>query len=142
MTLETRQKWLLAASFVIGAFGLTTALAAHPATAGFTTFLTDLILWPIDGKETLTAPETRIFAAISGGILAGWGVLLWLVSSKLLPREPELARSMILTSITTWFLIDSTASFAAGAPFNPILNTVFLLSFWVPLWSPVRQAEA
>ena len=33
----------------------------------------------LDGAETLVASEARLLAAISGGVMVGWGVTLWLV---------------------------------------------------------------
>ena len=130
---HTAQTSLQIASAIIVAFGIVTAAAAHPQAAGITTFLVDLMFWPVDGAQSLAAPEARLLSAIGGGVTAGWGVMLWLVSTRLYGREPALTRSIILTSIATWFVIDSTCSILAGAPFNALLNVGFLLLFWVPL---------
>jgi hypothetical protein len=59
--------------------------------------------------------------------------MIWLVAGRLYPRDPELARTLILASVAAWFVIDSLGSVAAGAPLNAVLNVVFLLVFWLPL---------
>lgn len=131
---QTTSKWLRAASALVVGFGVLVVLAAHPATAGLTMFLIDFILWPIDGAQGGVTPELRLIFAISGGVLVGWGVMLWLIATRLYPREPQLARSMILWSVAVWFVVDSAASIVAGAPLNALLNTSFLLMFGLPLW--------
>lgn len=127
-------RWLKLASAVVIGFGILTALAALPWAAGPTVLLTDLILFPLDGGQSLSAPETRILVAILGGALAGWGVLLWQATTRVYAQHPVLGRSLILTSIGIWFSIDSTASVLAGAPFNVLLNVPFLAMFVLPLW--------
>ena len=131
--------WLKAAAAIVVGFGGLVALAAHPATAGPTVLLADLIFWPIDGTATFAAAETRVMSAIGGGLMAGWGVLLWLLAARLYPREPALARTMILTSVGVWFVVDGIGSVAAGAPLNVVLNAGFLAMFVVPLWSPRKH---
>lgn len=134
--------WLKTASAIVFGFGVLVALAALPALAGPTRILADIILWPFDGAQSLSGSEARILCAIGGGVMAGWGALLWLVSAKLYPREPELARAMILASVATWFVIDGVASVLAGAPLNAALNIGFLLLFALPLRRGRKTAEA
>ena len=140
MQVHATQFWLKIASAIVIGFGGVIALAALPATAGPTLFLTDLIFWPVDGAQSLSAPETRLFCAIDGGLLAGWGVMLWLVTTQLYPREPELARTMILYGIGVWFVIDSLGSIAARAPLNALFNVGFLLAFVLPLKRSMERA--
>jgi hypothetical protein len=133
---ETMSKtiaWLKAASLVIVGFGILVVFAALPATSGPTLFITNLVSWRFDGSQNLAMPETRLLCAVLGGVLTGWGMLLWLISSQLFPREPELARRLILWSVGTWFVIDSTGSIVAGAPTNALFNIPFLLAFLLPL---------
>jgi hypothetical protein len=94
----------------------------------------DLIFWPLDGAEALAANEARLLAAISGGVMVGWGVMLWLVVTRLLPADPMLARTMLVWGMLAWFFVDSTGSLAAGAPINVALNTVLMLGIVVPAW--------
>jgi hypothetical protein len=134
MTQENTQRWLKFGSALTIFFGLLVAVAATPAGAAPTSFLADLIFFPIDGAQNVGAPETRLLNAIGGGVMAGWGVLLWLLTTRLYPRDPKLARQLIIPSIVTWFVIDSTGSILAGAPLNAVFNVSFLLIFCVPLW--------
>ena len=134
--------WLKIASAVVVGFGILLLLAAYPATSAPVVVLSDLILWPVDGTQTLDAPEPRLLSGILGGVMAGWGVLLWTVSTRLYPREPDLARTLILTSIWVWFVADGIGSTVAGAPLNVLLNVGFLALFVVPLWSSRKHAAA
>jgi hypothetical protein len=129
-----------AAALVVG-FGVLALMGAHPATAEPLRFLIDMVFWPVNGAEDLSASATRLVCAIGGGLMVGWGLMLWQVATRLYPRDPELARTMILTSIGAWFIVDSAGSIAAGAPVNAVLNIGFLLAFTIPLWRPKRLAE-
>jgi hypothetical protein len=79
-------------------------------------------------------PETRLLSAIGGGVMVGWGVLLWMLSTQLFPSDQRLAAKLIIASIVTWFVIDSAGSIIVGAPLNAAFNVSFLLIFCVPLW--------
>ena len=133
--------WLRAASTIVIGFGVLIALSSYPP-AGFATgFLIDLIFWPIDGAQDISQPATRFVFAVSGGVMIGWGLLLWQIVTRLLPKDPSLARSMILASVGIWFVTDSLASVVAGAPLNALLNVPFLLIFALPLWRNPEAAQ-
>ena len=134
MNQDTTLRWLKFGSALTILFGILVAAAATPIGAGPTQFLTDLIFFPIDGAQDITAPETRLFSAIGGGVMAGWGVLLWMLSTQLFPSDQALAAKLIIASIVTWFVIDSMGSIIVGAPLNAAFNVSFLLIFCVPLW--------
>ena len=55
--------------------------------------------------------------------------------------HPMLGRSLILKSIMTWFLIDSSMSIAAGVPLNVIGNLGFLLVFTLPVLGIAANRE-
>jgi hypothetical protein len=134
--------WLQISAAILAGFGLVVALAAHPVTAEANGFLVDLVFWPIDTAPTLDAPATRLMSAISGGLMTGWGVMLWQIASQLYPGSPQLARRLILTGVWTWFVIDSTGSVIAGATLNAGLNVGFLLMFVLPLLRTEKSAAA
>jgi len=142
MQQENTVYWLKFASLLVIGFGLIVSLAAHPASAGLPLVLTDLMFWPMDGKQSLSGPETRLLSAILGGVMVGWGVLFWLISAKLYHREPDLARSIIYWSIGTWFITDSIGSIVAGVSINAFLNIGFLAAFVLPLWRSPKNAVA
>ena len=133
MTQQTTILWLRTGSGLMIFFGLLIAIATIPATAAPVEFLADLIFFPLDGAQDIGAPETRLMSAISGGLLIGWGLMLWMLATRLYPAEPALAKQLILPSIIAWFIVDSTGSILSGALLNALLNVSFLLIFCVPL---------
>lgn len=141
MSNQATVTWLKVASAIVIGFGLLMAPASIPAASGPTGLLIDLVFWPVDGAEGLPSAEMRLLCAITGGLLVGWGAMIWLVATRLYPREPTLARSIILTSVVAWFVVDSLGSAAAGAALNVALNVGFLLLFVLPLWRPVQTAH-
>ena len=138
MTQETTVRWLKFASGLTAFFGLLVAASAAPAAAAPVEFLADLIFLPLDGAENVGSKETRLMAAIGGGVMTGWGIMLWLLAGRLYSTEPVLARQLIVSSIVAWFVVDSTGSVLSGAPLNVVFNTGFLLVFCVPLWLGAR----
>ncbi len=140
MSLDTRIRLLKIASVLTLGFGLLLAMAAIPALSGPTEFLLDLIYFPVDGGQAVDSQAARLLNAITGGLMTGLGVMTFLIAGELLPREPALARRILLAGIGAWFLVDSSMSIAAGAPLNAAFNTGFLLLFYVPLWKPIDAA--
>ena len=138
MHIETAQNWLKAGAAVLVGFGLLGPIGALPATSEITRFFADLAFFPLDGTPEQLDPAARFFWAITGGVIAGWGVMIWMVATRLLPHDPALARSMILTAAVTWFVIDGLGSVLSGAPMNALYNVGFLVLFVVPLWRPVQ----
>lgn len=134
MTQATTIRWLKIGSALTVFFGALVAAAAVPALSGPVQFLADLIFFPLDGLQSVAAEETRLINAIGGGVMVGWGLMLWMLSTQLFPKEPAIAGKIIMTSIIAWFVIDSIGSVLAGAPLNVLGNTSFLLIFCLPLW--------
>ena len=134
MTPHVTTRWLKLMSLFVILLGLLVAFGAHPATALPATWLSDIVFWPFDGAQTLEAPAARVLAAISGGVMAGWGAMMWLVLDRLMPADPAIARLLIIEAILVWFVVDSAGSFAAGATVNVLLNTMLMLAFVIPAW--------
>ena len=135
MTLDTRIRWLKFATIVTIGFGIVIAVAAIPALAAPTAMLADLIFFPVDGAPAVGAPADRLLAAITGGVMTGWGVMMYMIVTGVLAKDPALGRRIILAGMFAWYAVDSSMSLAAGAPLNVASNTVFLLLFVVPVWS-------
>ena len=133
MSMTASQGWLKAASALLILVGLVFALAAWPPTAFAATFLVDLIKWPVDGMQSLASPEIMLINGSSGGMMVGWGVMLWLLADRLYPRDPALFRTILFVSLGFWFLVDSAASIMAGGALNVGLNIVFLALFALPV---------
>ena len=136
------QRGLRFAAGVTMGFGLMTALGALPQLAAPTVMLADILIWPVDGAETGSLPEARLLYAIAGGVLTGWGWMIWLLAGEAMDRQPGLVRSIIRQSLLLWFAVDSTGSVLAGAPLNVLANGAFLALFLVPtlLQAPAKAA--
>lgn len=141
MTKSFARKMLVVASAIVIGFGALIALAAHPATDGIVVFFADLIFWPVDGQQVWDNAELRLLSGISGGIMIGWGLILLGLSTQGMVQAPEMSLTLIQRSIIVWFIVDSTASWVAGAPLNIIGNLGFLGLFLWPVWSLRRQAD-
>lgn len=139
MNLTTRIAWLKTGSAVTIGFGVLIAAAAVPALQAPTAFLLDMVFLPLDGAPSTGGEATRILSAISGGVLVGWGLMMWLLATALYAKEPAICRKIILTSIISWFVVDSSMSLAAGAFLNAFFNVGFLVVFAVPVWKPLAD---
>jgi hypothetical protein len=137
MNYTTRVAWLKTGAAVTIAFGVLIAAAAIPALQVPVALLLDLVYLPLDGAPIPGGPDTRLLSAISGGVLVGWGLMMWLIAATLYAKEPVICRKIILTSIVCWFVVDSSMSIAAGAFLNAFFNVGFLLIFAVPVWKPL-----
>ncbi len=131
--MTSEQKGLRFAAAVTFLFGLATALAALPQLGAPIVMLADILIWPMDGAETGTLPEARLLYAISGGVLAAWGWMIWRLAGEALEQQPDLIRGIIRTSALIWFAVDSTGSVMAGAPWNVPANCIFLALFLIPM---------
>lgn len=136
------QKGLRLAAGVTVGFGLMMALASHPATNGPAMLLADGLVWPFDAGQTGQAAETRLLAAISGGVLAGWGAMMWMLAGAPFARDPDGMRGVIRSAILIWFAVDSLGSLAASVPLNVAGNIVFAALFLLPMLPGRRQAQA
>ena len=134
MSLQATMIWLKVASATLIGFGLLGLTGTMIATIWPSQLFIDLVFWPLDGTPDGSAEATRLMFGIFGGVLTGWGLLIWLVVTRLYTREPALVRKMILISVCSWFVLDSLGSTLAGAPMNAVFNIGFLLMFVIPLW--------
>ncbi|KPF43701.1 hypothetical protein [Rhizobium sp. AAP43] len=141
MSIDTASIWLKFASVAVILLGALVALASHPALSLPTVWLTDLVFLPFDGAQQIAAEETRLFLAISGGVMVGWGVMMWLIATRLLPADPSLARLLFIEGTLAWYLVDTTGSFLAGGHINMVLNTGLMLMIVYPAWSLGRVAR-
>ena len=138
--MTSEQKGLRLAAGVTMVTGLALALASVPALNLPARLLADLLIWPVDGAETLAAPETRLGLAIGGGVLVGWGLMIWQLAGAPLARDPEVIRPILRNAVIGWFVVDCTGSFLAGAPLNVVANVPFAAMFLIPLLTAARPA--
>ena len=139
MTTETSSGALRAAVIAAWIFiivGVEISLCVVLGLLGPLDFLVDLVFWPLDGAQSVAAPETQLVAAILGGLLAGWGATLLLVLRHGVKEQGAegWAWRAAMTGLLVWFAVDSAGSVAAGAWANVIGNLGFLALLGVPLW--------
>lgn len=76
--------------------------------------------------------EMRIFNAMLGGVMIGWGATLFFLSDEIL-NSLKIWRA-VLYGLIGWYVFDSLGSFVSGVPYNVLLNTGFLLFFLTALF--------
>lgn len=125
-------------------FGGIVWLGSTPVMAAIPAFFGDLIFWPLDGLQMLATDEAHLLSAIGGGVMVGWGTMLWALAGEGMRLAPAFAKRTILTSIWAWFVVDSIGSILAGATLNLAGNLIFLALFTLPftrLFSPAEMIE-
>ncbi|EDZ46655.1 conserved hypothetical protein [Rhodobacterales bacterium Y4I] len=133
MTHSASVRWLKTAAVLSAAFGLAMVLAlATPLAHGLGVFL-DLAFLPLDGGQRLQPGPAALMTAISGGLMCGFSVLIYLVTQHIYSTSPALGRRLLIPALLAWYVSDSLGSLAAGAWFNAVMNTPFLLLFLAPL---------
>lgn len=141
MTLDKATIWLKFASWLLIGFGILSVVSAHPNLNFLSRPFVQLALWPFNEASNTLMAETRLIWAIIGGITIGWGVMTLQLTTKLLHKETEVLRSIMLTSTLAWFFTDSAASILSGAGFNAVLNLGFLAVFLIPIWRPIVASD-
>jgi hypothetical protein len=127
-------RWLLVVSMGVILFGL--VLVAVPAMTrqGFS-----LLVYSSSTRlDTFGAEQVRYISlahAVIGGVMAGWGIALLLITRELLAKGSQLGWKLMAISLISWFLPDTTYSLLSGYWQNAILNVVFLTLFAIPLWA-------
>ncbi len=111
--------------------GCLSVLASSPVTEKPWLLLLDLLDWPLDGNPSAFTKESFILNAVLGGVMVGWGCLMFYVSDEI-KNSPRLLKAMFV-SLTCWFVTDSMGSFISGVYGNIILNLIFLSMFLYPL---------
>ncbi|MEW2914352.1 excinuclease ABC subunit A [Leisingera sp. JC11] len=126
-------RMLKTVSIFSAAFGLAMVLAlATPLGTALGLFI-DLAFLPVDGAQMLTPGAASLMTAISGGLMCGFCVLIYLVADHVCSKNPALGRRLLIPALLAWYIPDSLGSLAAGAWFNVVMNTAFLALFLVPL---------
>ena len=143
MTQATKLNILKYGAIGLIGFGLLNFLSLLPVMRPLMGWFMNFAFWTPFGSDHQVAADTaRLWIAISGGLLAGWGATLLLVTTQVFPLDPAVGRRIVLSGILTWFLIDSAGSVVAGAPFNVVMNLSFLVLFALPVASPMEQSVA
>ena len=138
MTQAFQKAWLKFTAVVIGSFGPILSLGSMTATQEPARLSLDILSWPIDGATTYASPDTHFLSAITGGVLFGWGVMVWCLAAWAHDVAPEAVRKSVLAGLLTWFVLDSAGSIASGNPSNAAFNVIILVLGVGPLWRPAK----
>jgi len=142
------RQWIWVWCAVTIALGLALAGAAVPATDTGARFYYGLISGLDFGHSYFEAPGMRFTCSVLGAVLVGWGVTIigYIRASDTVGSQ---AWRMISLAMAIWFLVDSALSIATGFPLNAAANTVFLVTYLVPVLAsgvlhrtPLRPAAA
>jgi hypothetical protein len=130
--------WLKVTAIVVGTFGPIFFLGTMPATAEPARWTLDFLSWPLDGAQTYASPELRFLSGPTGGLLLGWGVMIWCLSLWVYDAAPEAVRKCVITGLLAWFVLDSAGSITSGTASNVFFNVFVLLLAAGPLWKPAH----
>ena len=139
MTQAFHKSWFKVTALVVGSFGPIFFLGTMLPTSEPARWTLDLLSWPLDGLQTFASPTTRFLAALTGGFLLGWGVMIWCLSAWVYDAAPEAVRRVALTGMLSWFVLDSAGSIASGNASNAFFNILVLLLAVGPLWRPANR---
>ncbi|MFK7903092.1 MAG: hypothetical protein AB8B49_09660 [Nitratireductor sp.] len=134
MNLKSISFQLKFASSIIIAFGAMCLLAIFVKTQYPLILTADIIFWPPGNpSDVMISKEAILLSTILGGVMIAWGMMFWMITEKLLPKDPALAKSLMLNSALIWFVFDSLGSLFGPAPMNALFNIGFLLPIIIPL---------
>ena len=142
MSFETSVGWLKITGILLIGIGAIFAWTTTGPLANLNLLFVDLAVFPPDGAQSYSATETRLLAAIVGGLTAGIGAAIWMVAKHIYAEHPAIGRKVILTFVMVWFCVDSLGSVLSGAAFNVVLNTGLLGVMVLPLVWVKRDASS
>lgn len=89
----------IAVNFIIA--GVLWATGAIPGFESLTKLAFDFLNWPVDGNPGDLSPIASFMSAIGGGVLAGLGVLNWLVVAPAIENRETRILNPALASVFT-----------------------------------------
>ncbi len=121
------------ASWILIAFGLLMMLSVFTSANVVLALFLDLAFLPVDGAQAITSEAGWLVIAVSGGLLTGWGSMIYLVTTRVYMSDPVVGGQIVLLPILAWFCVDSFGSVMSGAWFNVVLNLGFVALFALPV---------
>jgi hypothetical protein len=124
--------WLSAVAGGVVVFGLILVLAPALTRQGFS-----LLVYASPGRIDAFGLEPARYIslahAVLGGVMVGWGAMLFYVTRTLLSEGLRLGWNLVALSVAAWFVPDTIYSLVSGFWQNAVLNAVFLGLFAIPL---------
>jgi hypothetical protein len=126
--------WLIAASIVFALQGAYTAVFASPDPFDWWAGLASDHFWGAEQIPESVAPYHAVLAAILGGALAGYFVLVGFIAWVPFRRREPWAWYAIACGVLAWFAIDSGMCLVHRAHFNVwAVNVPALVALGLPL---------
>jgi len=142
MTISTRIICLkLLVVLLLIAPGLVMISAPVTGLEGVVEIFLDFAYQPYDSGQPITGKSAHLLNAILGGVLTGFGVMIWQVAEHVMRKDFALARRLIFIPLLCWFAADSLGSFLAGAWFNAVINSMILALFVIALFWGVAETD-
>ncbi len=123
----------------LAATGVLFTLSALPQLHFLAHIFLQVAYWPIHDVPAGLSVPAPLLLAICGGLTVGLGGMVWALGTYVAPLSAEAATKVTWVTAWSWFAVDSTGSILVGAPFNVVLNLVFLV---LMLMSSRSKAEA
>ena len=141
MTHQAAITWLKVSSITLVVLGALFSWGTIEPLAHFTLSLIDFIIFPMDGAQSFAATETRLLTAISGGLTAGFGMAIYMMTVHIYTSDKAVGGRMILATTFTWFVVDGIGSVLAGVTFNVFANVTFLIMIALPVMLAARSKK-
>jgi len=133
--------WLKVACVLAISFGVLSVLASFEGGSALWLFLFDILTWPLDGLPTGFEPISYALNAVLGGVMCGWGILLFLLANGPIAEGDHRMANYMFISLDVWFVVDSIGSVVAGIHANVVLNLIFFVIFAIPLLALRKPAQ-
>lgn len=75
----------------------------------------------------------NLLSAVIGGTMFGWGLLMAMMSYRLMKVQEDWIWSVIAVSVVAWYLLDTLGSALVGSSLNILLNTTILILALPPI---------
>jgi hypothetical protein len=138
-TKQFHKTWLIVTAIVVGSFGPIFSLATRQSLSFPARWTLNLLNGPGGGAANFDANTPRFLTALTGGFLLGWGVMIVCLRAWVYDDAAEGVRRVVVTSLVSWFLLDSIGSISSGNGWNAASNVVVLLTAVGPLWFPAQR---
>jgi hypothetical protein len=128
------QRWLVALSVVIIAFGLGMAVLNGIPLFDLLNHQVDPIFW---GNQPLPAAMLAFRGwvyGVLGATMAGWGVFFGFLAQVPFQCKKRWAWNCLALGVLVWYVPDTLISLASGVIFNAAFNTVLLALVTLPLF--------
>ena len=125
-------RWLIAATTVVAVFGAGLLLLPAPMQQ-----VLGALYFPAPASpptlDARAASYVMFTAAVLGAVMIGWAVMMFLVLLGPFRRGEREAWTMLVVSLTAWFVPDTAFSLLSGFWPNAVLNVGLGILFAIPL---------